>query len=99
MIAFLSSNKFFKFVHNINYQFCFLVKKSNFKMDKYLNPLIKKFKENKDAGIAVGQKKYIKSKFEFLGLKTPVRKEILKEHFKTYGKPEKTKINDYIKFL
>ncbi|MCD4792451.1 MAG: DNA alkylation repair protein [Bacteroidales bacterium] len=68
-------------------------------MDKYLNPLIKKFKENKDAGIAVGQKKYMKSKFEFLGLKTPVRKKILKEHFKTYGKPEKTKMNDYIKFL
>ncbi len=46
-------------------------------MDKYLNPLIKKFKENKDAGIAVWQKKYMKSKFEFLGLKTPVRKELM----------------------
>ena len=68
-------------------------------MDNYLNPLINKFKENKDANIAVGQKKYMKNKFEFLGIKTPLRNEILKKHFAEYGKPDKLKINGYAKYL
>ena len=68
-------------------------------MDKYLNPLINKFKENKDASTAIGQKKYMKNKFDFLGLKTPIRNEILKKHFRTFGKPAKLKMNQYAKFL
>ena len=46
-------------------------------MDKYLNPLVNKFKENKNASTATGQKKYMKNKFEFLGLKTPLRTELV----------------------
>lgn len=68
-------------------------------MNNYLNPLVNKFKENKNASTATGQKKYMKNKFEFLGLKTPLRKEILKEHLKTYGKPAKSDMNDYVKTL
>jgi len=68
-------------------------------MDNYLNPLINKFKENKDASIASSQKKYLKDKFEFLGIKTPLRNELLKSHFKNFGVPEKAKMNDYVKYL
>ncbi len=68
-------------------------------MDKYLNPLIAKLYENRNPKEAIGQKKYMKNKFEFLGIKTPIRNDILKYHFKTYGKPEKPKMNAYVKYL
>jgi hypothetical protein len=35
-------------------------------MDKYLNPLIAKLYENRNPKEAIGQKKYMKNKFEFL---------------------------------
>ena len=63
-------------------------------MDDYLNPLINKFKNNKDIVNAEQQKKYLLNKFEFLGLKTPQRKELLKLHKKEYGKPQKEKLKE-----
>ena len=61
-------------------------------MDKYLNPLIKKFTENKNSEIAAGQKAYMRNKFDFSGIKTPFRKQLISEHIKKYGKPDFNKL-------
>jgi 3-methyladenine DNA glycosylase AlkD len=68
-------------------------------MDSYVFPLIDKFNQNRNQQVAAGQKKYMKDKFEFLGIKTPERVMIINEHIKQYGKPEKSKMNDYVRFL
>lgn len=62
-------------------------------MDNYLNPLINKFKENKNASVAEGQKKYLLNQFEFYGIKTPLLTELIKNHIKEFGKPASDKIN------
>ena len=68
-------------------------------MDKYLNDLILEFRKNTNKEVAEGQKKYMRNKFEFLGIKAPLKNEILKAHYKEFGKPDKSKMNDYVKFL
>ena len=68
-------------------------------MDNYLNTLIYELRNNKNPEIAKGQKKYMRNKFEFLGVKTPLKHELLKNHYKKFGKPEKELMNDYAKFL
>lgn len=57
-------------------------------MDLYLRPLHDLFKSHADAETAVGMKKYMRDQFEFLGLKTPVRKELTRQFFKEYGLPD-----------
>lgn len=67
--------------------------------DKYLSALINEFQKKSNEEIAKGQKKYMRNKFEFLGIKTPLKNEILKAHYKKFGYPEKSKMNNYVKFL
>ena len=68
-------------------------------MDKYLNTLINEFRKNRNREIAKGQEKYMRNKFEFLGIKTPLKNELLKIHFKKFDKPNKKLMNDYVKIL
>ena len=68
-------------------------------MDNYLNTLINELRKNKNREIAKGQEKYMRNKFEFLGVKTPLKNELLKIHFKKFGKPDKELMNDYAIFL
>ena len=58
-------------------------------MGIYLRPLVTLFKSHADADIAVGMKQYMRNQFEFLGLKTPVRKELARQFLKEYGLPPK----------
>ena len=53
----------------------------------YLNPLLEAFEAHADEENAVGMAKYLRNQFEFYGIKTPVRKTIQKEFFKTHGLP------------
>jgi len=57
-------------------------------MHKYLGPLIKSFKENADSTTAEPMAKYMKNLFPFLGIKTPARKELLKDFVRENGLPE-----------
>jgi len=57
-------------------------------MHKYLGPLIKSFKENADSTIAEPMAKYMKNLFPYLGIKTPARKELLKDFVRENGLPE-----------
>jgi 3-methyladenine DNA glycosylase AlkD len=68
-------------------------------MDEYLHTLVNKFNENKNNAVALGQKKYLLNKFEFLGIKTPLRKELLNAHLRKFGNPEKANIQNYVNCL
>ena len=57
-------------------------------MHKYLEPLIKSFKENTDPATAEPMAKYMKNLFPYLGIKTPKRKEIFSYFIKENGLPE-----------
>ena len=48
----------------------------------YTQLIIELFKKNADNEIAIPMKKYMKNNFEFLGIKSPQRREILKEFLK-----------------
>lgn len=68
-------------------------------MDKYLTPLISKFKNNTDKETALQQKKYLLNKFDFLGIKAPLRKELLNSHIKEYGKSDINMLEQHVKYL
>ncbi len=68
-------------------------------MDNYLNPLIENFRTHKSPDIAAGQKQYMRNLFEFLGIKTPLRNELIKSHFAQFGKPDISKLHDYVRYL
>jgi 3-methyladenine DNA glycosylase AlkD len=56
-------------------------------MSDYLRPLQEVFEANANAENAVAMKKYMREQFEYLGIKTPQRKELVKAFFGTYGLP------------
>ncbi len=58
----------------------------------YVNFIKKIFAENADINNAVPMAKYMKNHFEFLGIKSPERKEIGRLVFKQYGLPEKNEL-------
>lgn len=63
----------------------------------YLIPLKEAFDKNANPENAIRMKAYMKGKFEYFGIKSPERKEIVKEFLKTYGMPEEDKINNVVK--
>jgi 3-methyladenine DNA glycosylase AlkD len=54
------------------------------------------FEQHSDPVIAEPMKKYMRNKFEFLGLKTPYRKEITREYFKENGYPARKDLDQEI---
>ena len=51
----------------------------------YILPLQEAFLSNANPSEAVAMKKYMKDKFEFFGIKSPLRKEIYKNHKDNFG--------------
>ncbi len=52
---------------------------------EYIHPLSKTFEENTNEAYAAQMKKYVRDKFDFYGIKSPLRKEIFREFYKTQG--------------
>ena len=52
---------------------------------EYIIPLKEAFETNANAAEAIPMKKYMKNKFEFFGIKSPLRKEIYKDFKSKYG--------------
>jgi len=50
-----------------------------------LQPLEKAFKQNANPDNAHQMKKYMKDRYDFFGIKSPLRKEIYREHNLEYG--------------
>ncbi|UZR92302.1 DNA alkylation repair protein [Chondrinema litorale] len=58
-----------------------------FSVDGYLTNITEIFSENGNAKIAVQQSEYLKNKFDFYGLKSPLRKTLIKNFFLVEGYP------------
>lgn len=56
-------------------------------MHPYLVPLHVAFKQHANAANAKAMSAYMKGHFPFFGIKTPLRRELLKEHIAIHGKP------------
>ncbi len=53
----------------------------------YIAPLEESFKQNADVAKAAYMKKYMLNQFEYHGIQTPVRSELLKQFIKVHGLP------------
>ncbi|MBN1251103.1 MAG: DNA alkylation repair protein [Bacteroidales bacterium] len=65
----------------------------------YINLLKVEYINNKNELNAIAMSKYMKNKFDFCGIKSPLRKEIDKSFFKDYGFPESENIEEIISNL
>ena len=54
--------------------------------------IIEKFEAHRNEELAGPMKAYMKSHFPFLGIKSPLRKQLLKEHFTEYALPEREQL-------
>jgi 3-methyladenine DNA glycosylase AlkD len=62
----------------------------------YLLPLISSFGMHADPEAARWMAAYMKNKFPFLGIKTPLRKELFRNFLKEYGLPQKADLHAVI---
>jgi len=65
-------------------------------MHNYITPLVELFRQNANAANAEPMAKYMKNLFPYLGIKTPERRELLRQYYKEYGKPEITELKQII---
>jgi 3-methyladenine DNA glycosylase AlkD len=65
----------------------------NFVAQEYYEPLKLAFVKAARVENAIQMKKYMRNQFEFLGIKTPVRKELCKTFFQQYGFPNKENLS------
>ncbi len=68
-------------------------------MNKFITSLEQEFKQNANPHIAFEQKRYMKNKFEFLGIQTPVRKKIQKPFLVKKYLPKRENAFEIIKIL
>jgi 3-methyladenine DNA glycosylase AlkD len=67
--------------------------------NSYLLPLQEKFLAHVDSANSLAMSKYMKNKFIFFGIKSPLRKDLLKEFLKKYGLPLVPNVPEIIRFL
>ncbi|MCK6539366.1 MAG: DNA alkylation repair protein, partial [Anaerolineales bacterium] len=56
-------------------------------MHSYIVPLKALFEKHADPARAAPMRKYMRDQFEFLGIKTPERRELQKQFFEKHGLP------------
>ncbi|MGD2034819.1 MAG: DNA alkylation repair protein [Bacteroidales bacterium] len=56
-------------------------------MEAYLSPLVKTFISKGDPQRAAASKKYLRDQFEFLGIDTKTRRDLIRAFLDQYGKP------------
>ncbi|MBN1327075.1 MAG: DNA alkylation repair protein, partial [Candidatus Cloacimonetes bacterium] len=56
-------------------------------MDEYLKPLIETYHQNCNSEQAAAMSRYMQDLFPFLGIKTPLRRQLLKQFLQEYGIP------------
>lgn len=61
-----------------------------------MEELINIYSQHSDADYASWSKNYLRNHFEFLGIRTPLRRQLTKQFFKEYGVPAKENLQDVI---
>jgi 3-methyladenine DNA glycosylase AlkD len=67
--------------------------------EEYLNQIEKQFASKGNPEIAQQMEAYMRNQFRFLGIKAPLRKELLKPFLAKANRPPLTELNDVIKHL
>lgn len=70
-----------------------------FNAEKYVNNILDTFSGNANPLNAAPMQKYMKDRFQFYGIKSPLRKEISKPFFRRENLPDKTFLEEVIKLL
>ncbi len=65
----------------------------------YLKPLVTAIRRGADPAAAGGMKKYMRDQFDFLGLKAPARRSIVRTFLKEHGKPDAEFLDDVMRSL
>lgn len=75
--------------------------KNNLKFNnkQYVEELIKLYSQYIDQEYAEWSENYMRNQFEFLGIRTPLRRKLTKQFFKDYGVPPKENLSDVIFLL
>lgn len=68
-------------------------------MEDYIKTLIIAFEKNADVKNAIGQKAYMRNQFEFLGMTSPIRRNVQKPWLIKANLPHKTKLESIVKTL
>jgi 3-methyladenine DNA glycosylase AlkD len=68
-------------------------------MNPYIAPLTQIIEANANPDEAVKMKAYMRGQFEYLGIKSPLRKQLTKEFLAAHGKPEISELPEIIRDL
>ncbi|MTV49170.1 DNA alkylation repair protein [Heliobacillus mobilis] len=68
-------------------------------MSFYVQELVALYSLHSDAGYAEWSKQYMRSQFDFLGIRSPVRKRLIKQFIKSHGLPVKEELKAIIETL
>ncbi|WP_449237054.1 DNA alkylation repair protein [Bacillus songklensis] len=62
----------------------------------YIQKLVNLYSQHTDAEYAEWSKKYLRNQYEFLGIRTPIRRQLMKEFVKENGLPPKGRLKDVV---
>ena len=68
----------------------------NDSLNPYIQELVNVYSEHTDVTYAEWSKRYLKNKFDFLGIRTPIRRKLTKQFIKENGLPQEDKLKDII---
>jgi 3-methyladenine DNA glycosylase AlkD len=66
-------------------------------LNTYIAAIRKHFEANADPELASWSKKYLRNQYEFFGIKTPLRREIVRQFFRERGLPGQDKLGRLIR--
>lgn len=68
-------------------------------VEEYVEKLRQAYVPHIDIDYANWSKEYFRNQFEFLGVRTPIRKKVLKEFIKEYGIPDGVNLKEVVVYL
>ncbi|WP_400243766.1 DNA alkylation repair protein [Niallia sp. JL1B1071] len=67
--------------------------------NNYVEELVKLYTQHMDRDYAEWSENYLRNQFDFLGIRTPIRRKLTKQFFREFGVPTKENLKDIIFIL
>lgn len=71
----------------------------NDSLNSYVQELVNTYLKHTDVAFAKWSKNYLRNQFDFLGIRTPIRRKLTRQFIKENGLPEKENLKDVIQIL
>jgi len=65
-------------------------------INSYVDELVKLYTQHIDIDYANWSKNYLRNQFDFLGIRTPIRRKLMKQFFREFGVPTKESLKNII---